>query len=74
MGAGTKSIASCFRQYCLRIALLIFSDPWERWLHLQEEALPWAMADVLQVWDVRLTDETLDLICTSRSGLKYMVF
>ena len=37
------------RQYCLRIALLIFSDPWERWLRLQEEPLPWAMADVLQV-------------------------
>eukprot|EP00434_Breviolum_minutum_P003115 symbB.v1.2.002741.t2/scaffold146.1/size298692/22 len=36
-------------QYCLRIALLIFSDPWERWLRLQEEPLPWAMADVLQV-------------------------
>ena len=36
------------RHYSLRLVLLIFSDPWERWLRLQEELLPWASANVLE--------------------------
>ena len=38
-----------FRHYSLRLALLIFCDPWQRWLQLQEEMLPWTLANVLQV-------------------------
>lgn len=38
-----------FRQYSVRLALLIFADPWGRLLQLQEELLPWTFGTVLQV-------------------------
>ena len=35
------------RLYCLRLALLLFAEPWQRWLQLQDELLPWLLAPAL---------------------------
>lgn len=46
---GEDAFGCVLGHYSLRLVLLIFSDPWERWLRLQEELLPWASANVLEV-------------------------
>lgn len=37
------------RHYSLRLAVLIFSHPAERWQQLQEEELPWHWASTVEV-------------------------
>lgn len=66
-GAFSVAIASDlvdFRQYSVRLALLIFADPWGRLLQLQEELMPWTFGNVLQVMTCdEVNDEVHDEDC-----------